>query len=105
MVIPQSRDDLVRAAFRRAQRRRRKLLALLVSAAGLSFVTALAIGGEFWQVHVLTDLSLLSYVLVLLQAKRRREEAEAKVRSISRRTAARFHPSSLRPVRVAGTRR
>lgn len=70
---PMTRPDVLR--------RRRDVLATLASAAGLTFVLALALGGNVWLLHLLVDAALLGYVALLLHIKEsRRMPARANVR-------------------------
>lgn len=59
-----SRDD--------ALRRRRDVFTTLSSAAVLTFVLAVALGGTVWMLQLLVDAALLGYVAVLLQIKQNR---------------------------------
>ncbi len=54
-------------------RRRRDVFTTLASAAGLTFVLALALGGSVWILHLLVDAALLGYVALLLQIKQSRQ--------------------------------
>lgn len=70
---PMTRPDVLR--------RRRDVLVTLTSAAGLTFVLALALGGNVWLLHLLVDAALLGYVAMLLHIKEtRRTPARANVR-------------------------
>lgn len=82
VVVPESRDRLARASFRRTQRRRKQILVALIASAALTFVAAVAAGGAFWELHLLLDLSLGVFVALLREAKHRREESASKVFSI-----------------------
>ncbi len=88
IVVPESSDRLARAAFRRGQRRRKRILIFLVVSAAASAIVAIFVGGGAWQIHLAFDLSLASYVALLVEAKRRREERLEKVRSLSERRGA-----------------
>ena len=71
--VPTTRPDVLR--------RRRDVLATLGSAAALTFVLALALGGNVWLLHLLVDAALLGYVALLLHIKEsRRMPARANVR-------------------------
>ena len=62
-------------------RRRRDVFATLTCAAGLTFVLAVALGGNVWLFHLLVDAALLGYVALLLHIKEtRRTPARANVR-------------------------
>jgi hypothetical protein len=87
VVVPEPYDRLARASFRRGQRRRKRILTFLITAAVASFVAATAAGGAYWTVNLACDLSLALYAVLLREAKRRRVERFSKVRDISRRRA------------------
>ena len=61
---PDGRSDVLR--------RRRDVFTTLAAAAGLTFVLALALGGNVWLLHLLVDAALLGYVALLLQIKQNR---------------------------------
>jgi hypothetical protein len=109
IVVPESRDDLARASFRRGQRRRRRILEVMVGACIGSLGAAFVLHGPVWQVQVACDASLALYVTLLVEAKRRRRERAQKVRSIARRRRARPRPTApvgwFEPARAAGDRR
>jgi hypothetical protein len=66
------------------QRRRRDILVGLLAAVGVTFFMAL-MGASviFWMLHLVVDLALGGYVVVLLQIKSRNAERRAKVRPIA----------------------
>lgn len=109
IVVPESRGDLARASFRRGQRRRRRILELMIGACIGSLAAALVLHGRAWQVQLACDGSLILYAALLIEAKRRRRERAQKVRSIARRR--RRNPRQrgsvawLSPARAAGQRR
>lgn len=62
-------------------RRRRDVLVTLTSAAALTFLLAVALGGNVWLLQLLVDAALLGYVALLLHIKEsRRLPARANVR-------------------------
>lgn len=83
IVVPQSYDRLARSSFRRGQRRRRNILTVILGAAAFSGLLAIVAGGAFVEMHVGLDASLAVYVVLLLDAKKRRLERATKVRSIA----------------------
>lgn len=87
IVVPESSDRLARAAFRRGQRRRKRILVFLAAAAAVSGLGAVLLDAALWQVHVAFDASLAIYVVLLIEGKRRRVERLEKVRSLSQRRA------------------
>jgi hypothetical protein len=89
VLVPHSEGRaLKKAAHRRAQRRRRNALAVLVALAGSSLVPAMLLGEGWVEVHLLSDAALLFYVAALLEVKRRREERLDKVTSLRARATA-----------------
>ena len=108
IVVPESKGDLARASFRRGQRRRRRILELLIGACIGSFAAALVLHGQAWEVQIACDTSLALYAMLLVEAKRRRLERAQKGRSLARRRRARAGRAQvawLRPARAAGQRR
>lgn len=85
IVVPESRSDLARASFRRGQRRRRRILELMLGACIGSLGAALVLHGHAWEVQLACDASLALYATLLLEAKRRRRERAEKVRSLEQR--------------------
>jgi hypothetical protein len=55
----------------------------LVGACAVTFVIALLSGGSYWEVQLAFDASLALYVVLLLDAKRRRAERVEKVHDIT----------------------
>lgn len=102
IVVPESYDRLRRASFRRGQKRRQQILLALIGAAAISFLAALLSGGAAWEAHLALDASLALYVVLLLDAKRRRAERDTKVHTLRRRQIpAREEVSFYEPVRAA----
>ena len=72
-------------------RRRRDVVCTLAASAGLTFLLAMALGGNVWILHLLVDAALLGYVALLLQIKQSRvAPARANVRYLP----AHGHPSA-----------
>lgn len=88
VLVPARTDRLARAAYQRARVRRIRILAFLAVAAPVSGVVALFAGGSMWEVHIAFDFSLVLYVALLLEAKRRRQERLTKVEPLGRRDVA-----------------
>lgn len=84
VVVPESRNRLATASFKRGQRRRIRIFFWLLVVVGFSGVAAL-INGGLWEAHLLADASLTVYCASLLEAKRRRLERFTKVRPLRRR--------------------
>lgn len=100
IVVPVSEERARdRAAFRRAQQRRTRLLVLLGSAAVASAVAAIAARGIWLDIHLMIDGALVFYVALLFEIKRRRDERFAKVRPLS---AARRDDARVGSVRAGG---
>ncbi|MDP9226587.1 MAG: hypothetical protein M3P18_22655 [Actinomycetota bacterium] len=85
IVVPQSRDRLARASFRRGQRRRRRILLALIAGVGASGLLAILVGGAVWELQVSLDVSFALYVVLLIAAKRRRAELQTDIGSSDRR--------------------
>ncbi|MEA2508226.1 MAG: hypothetical protein QOG21_308 [Actinomycetota bacterium] len=81
IVMPQSRDRLERAAFRRGQRRRTRILLALIAGVVATAVAALLVGGPMWELQIFLDVSLVLYVVLLVVAKHRRAELVKDLRS------------------------
>ena len=86
VVVPESTARLAKASFKKDQRRRKLILQGLLVAVVSSLIAALARGGGMWELHLATDASLVFYVALLLEAKRRRTERATKVASMQDRT-------------------
>ncbi|MDQ4023908.1 MAG: hypothetical protein M3217_00230 [Actinomycetota bacterium] len=88
VLVPARSDRLARAAYQKARVRRIRILAFLATAAPVSGIVALLAGGSMWEVHLAFDFSLILYVALLLEAKRRRQERLTKVEPLGRRDVA-----------------
>jgi hypothetical protein len=80
---PLARATAGRSSMTRPEvlRRRRDVLATLAGAAVLTFVLALALGGNVWLLQLVVDAALLGYVALLLHIKEsRRVPVRANVR-------------------------
>jgi hypothetical protein len=103
VVVPEATEQRARAAFRRGQRRRRRILGFLGLAAVVSGVVAAVKGGSWWELHLALDASLGLFVILLLEAKRRRAERASKVRRLERGPALDFRFNE--PARATGAER
>lgn len=101
VVVPQNVEHLRKLAFARAQRRRRRLLTILILSCVTSLVAAFIAGGALWEIHLALDASLGLYVMLLLETKRRRIERKEKVRRLSERLRSRPQPSWYEPAGAA----
>ncbi|MDP9234958.1 MAG: hypothetical protein M3P01_10485 [Actinomycetota bacterium] len=100
IVVPQSRDRLERASFRRGQRRRRRILIALIAGVIASAIAAPIVEGAVWEVQICLDVSLALYVVLLVVAKQRRAEVVKKLRTMKPAAKARRTPV---PPRFIGT--
>lgn len=82
VVVPEDRERLHGRSFRKGQRLRRRLLIVLLGASAMSLLAALVAGGAMWEVALAFAASLAVYVVLLLEAKRRRTERVEKVRRL-----------------------
>ena len=99
VLVPARSDRLARAAYQKHRLRRIRILAFLSVAAPLSGVVALFAGGSMWQVHLAFDFSLVLYVALLVEAKRRRQERLTKVEPLGRRDVASLYEDELEDLR------
>ena len=108
VVVPKASPRVQRAVRRRRDQLERRKNALVVL---IGLVVGTLLFAPFmdalWVVHFLADLALLSFVVMLIAAKRKREERATKIRPLTR-----SHPHRERdaifhePVRASGgTRR
>jgi membrane protein implicated in regulation of membrane protease activity len=77
-----------RLARSEAKKRRRDVLFTLAGAAGVTLLMALMLGGPVWGLHLLCDLLLGAYVVLLAQAQQRTMERDTKVRYLPNRSNA-----------------
>lgn len=63
-----------------AMRRRRDVVATLATAAVLTFLLAVALGGSVWLLHLTVDAALLGYVAMLMQIQQQRAQVRSTVR-------------------------
>ena len=84
-----------RLARSEAKKRRRDVLFTLAGAAGVTLMMALLSGGLVWGLHLVCDLMLGAYVVLLAQAQQRASERETKVRYLPNRAAPRAEPALL----------
>lgn len=75
--VAASSARLTRAA---ARKRRREVLYTLMGAAGITLLSAVALGGPVWALNLLCDLALGAYVMLLIQTEQRAAERQTKVR-------------------------
>jgi hypothetical protein len=66
-------------AARAARKRRREVLYTLLAASGLSLLMAIGLGGAVIALHLLIDVLLVGYVVMLVRLQKARAEREIKV--------------------------
>lgn len=72
-------------SHRRAQEQRKRLLEVLLGIAGATFLLALLAGGAWTRLHVIADIVLVSYAVLLVGAKRKRADTRMKIRPLVQR--------------------
>lgn len=92
VVVPSTYSPGAQEAFRRAQRRRLRLLVALAVMTGLGLPIAVVAGGPLWGAEALLGGWLATYVALLVVAKRRRIERRRKVTTLARRRPSRLYP-------------
>jgi hypothetical protein len=102
IVVPQSRDRLERAAFRRGQRRRTRILLALMAGVGATAVAAPLVGGPMWELQIFLDVSLALYVVLLVVAKQRRAELVKNLQSREDRRPKVEEAHFFEPLRAGG---
>ena len=102
IVVPQSRDRLERASFRRGQRRRKRILFALIAGVVATAIAAPLVGGPMWELQILLDVSLALYVVLLVVAKQRRAELVRKLRSMETRRQGADETRFFEPLRAGG---
>ena len=85
VIVPYS-DERVgqRAALKKAQHRRRRMLVLLIACVLASGVAAVLRGQPWLEIHLMLDGAFLFYVALLHETKRRRDERLVKVHTLER---------------------
>ena len=78
--------SMPRLARSEAKKRRRDVLFTLAGTAGITLVMALMLGGPVWGLHLICDLLLGAYVVLLAQAQQRAVERDTKVRYLPDRS-------------------
>jgi hypothetical protein len=66
-------------ASRAARKRRREVLYTLLAASAVSLLMALGLGGPVLMLHLLIDVALIGYVLLLIRLQKAKAEREIKV--------------------------
>lgn len=76
----------LRVSRSEAKKRRRDVLFTLAGAAGVTFLMAVMLGGPVWGLHLICDLLLGGYVVLLAQVQQRAMERDDKVRYLPSRS-------------------
>ncbi len=79
IIVPENSDALANVSFERGQRRRRGILYFLLTAITVSLLLAPFVGVPAWRVAAAFGTSMVLYVVLLLDAKRRRSLARNRV--------------------------
>lgn len=87
MFGPINRRPAVHMSLADARRRRLNILVGLGAACAVSLLLALVMGGKFWLLNLVLDLSLVAYVALLARAQKIHTERRAKVRYLPVATA------------------
>jgi hypothetical protein len=103
IVVPQSRDRLERAAFRRGQRRRTRILLTLIAGVVATVLAAPLVGGPMWELQIFLDVSLVLYAVLLVVAKQRRAELVKNLRSREDRRPSVEEAHFFEPLRAGGS--
>jgi Flp pilus assembly protein TadB len=74
VLVPESRERLARRSFAKAQSLRRRIFVFLVAAVVVSLLVAVVGGEAVWRINLALDASLVGYIALLLDAKRRRRQ-------------------------------
>ena len=98
IIAPASDEERETARSRRAKFRRRRVLALLLGSLPVTALLGVLSGGLFWELHVACWVGLGIYVVLLLEAKRRRIETREKVTQIERPVPPPFFAETVRVV-------
>ncbi|MGH2749861.1 MAG: hypothetical protein ACRDK3_03155 [Actinomycetota bacterium] len=89
-------------SYRKSQRQRTRILLASAALVPISaLVATVSGGGGWWELHVVCDLSFALYVVLLLEAKSRRQERLRKVRPLATRRPAGL-PAAPQRVRASG---
>jgi hypothetical protein len=95
--VPSYRPNTVpalRLSRNEAKKRRRDVLFTLAGATTVTFLMAVMLGGPVWGLHLLCDLLLGAYIVLLAQTQQRAVERDVKVRYLPSRSA-RAEPALL----------
>jgi hypothetical protein len=84
----------MRLSRREAKKRRRDVFFTLAGAASITFLMAVMLGGPVWGLHLLCDVLLAGYVVMLVQVQQRVAERDVKVRYLPSRSV-RAEPALL----------
>ncbi len=81
MHLPEEPQRARIDALRRARARKRKIFVVLLAATAASLPAAL-VWAALWRVHLVALVALMSYIVLLVGSRRRREDAARKIRPL-----------------------
>lgn len=81
--MPGARERMAREAVRRGRQRRKAILVSLLTIVFFTAAWSLLNGGDLLEVNLVADAVLAFYAALLLDAKRRRDERQVKVRPLN----------------------
>ena len=103
VVVPKAGESSRGAIRRRHQQERRKNALVVLIGAALGTLLFAPFMPVLWVVHFIVDFLLLSFVVLLIAAKRRKEETRTKIRPLTRPTSEAERDSVFHePVRASG---
>ena len=103
VVVPKAGESTRGAVRRRHQQERRKNALVVLIGAALGTLLFAPFMPALWVVHFIVDFLLLSFVVLLIAAKRRKEETRTKIRPLARPSLDAEHDSVFHePARASG---
>ena len=103
VVVPKAGESNRGAIRRRHQQERRKNALVVLIGAALGTLLFAPFMPVLWVVHFIVDFLLLSFVVLLIAAKRRKEETRTKIRPLTRPSLDAERDSVFHePVRASG---
>jgi hypothetical protein len=103
VVVPKAGESTRGAIRRRHQQERRKNALVVLIGAALGTLLFAPFMPVLWVVHFIVDFLLLSFVVLLIAAKRRKEETRTKIRPLARPSLDAQRDSVFHePVRASG---
>ena len=103
VVVPKAGESSRGALRRRHQQERRKNALVVLIGAALGTLLFAPFMPVLWVLHFIVDFLLLSFVVLLIAAKRRKEETRMKIRPLTRPLSETERDSVFHePVRASG---